>query len=108
MVGLCASSDRVAIFIRCTSCVTLIYVVYPLVFWQIPQVSYASTSPELSDKSRYDYFMRVVPPDTYQAQAMLDIVTALGWKYVYTVASAGNYGENGINAFRNLTRETGE
>ncbi len=67
-------------------------------------MSYASTSPELSDKSRYDYFLRVVPPDTYQAQAMLDIVTALGWKYVSTVASAGNYGENGISAFRNLTR----
>ncbi|XP_071784268.1 metabotropic glutamate receptor 4-like isoform X2 [Asterias amurensis] len=72
--------------------------------FKIPQVSYASTSPELSDKSRYDYFLRVVPPDTYQAQAMLDIVTALGWKYVSTVASAGNYGENGISAFRNLTR----
>ncbi|XP_038054375.1 metabotropic glutamate receptor 4-like isoform X2 [Patiria miniata] len=74
--------------------------------FKIPQVSYASTSPELSDKSRYDYFLRVVPPDTYQAQAMLDIVTALGWTYVSTVASAGNYGENGISTFRNLSRST--
>ncbi|XP_022098847.1 metabotropic glutamate receptor 7-like isoform X2 [Acanthaster planci] len=75
--------------------------------FKIPQVSYASTSPELSDKSRYDYFLRVVPPDTYQAQAMLDIVTALGWTYVSTVASAGNYGENGISTFRNLSRSSG-
>ena len=80
------------------------YCYHILVSLQIPQVSYASTSPELSDKPRYDYFLRVVPPDTYQAQAMLDIVTALGWKYVSTVASAGNYGEDGISAFRNLTR----
>ena len=70
-------------------------------------MSYASTSPELSDKSRYDYFLRVVPPDTYQAQAMLDIVKALGWRYVATIASAGNYGEKGIDAFKNLTRSTG-
>ena len=74
---------------------------------QIPQVSYASTSPELSDKSRFDYFLRVVPPDTYQAQAMLDIVRTLGWRYVATIASAGNYGEKGIDAFKNLTRSTG-
>ncbi|XP_072181619.1 metabotropic glutamate receptor 8-like [Diadema setosum] len=74
--------------------------------FKIPQVSYASTSPELSDKSRYDYFLRVVPPDTYQAQAMLDVVKALGWKYVSTIASAGNYGEKGIDAFKNLTRST--
>ncbi|XP_071817025.1 metabotropic glutamate receptor 7-like isoform X3 [Apostichopus japonicus] len=72
----------------------------------IPQVSYASTSSELSDKSRYGYFLRVVPPDTYQAQAMMAVVKEFGWTYVSTVASAGNYGEKGIEAFKNLTRDT--
>ncbi|XP_072038788.1 metabotropic glutamate receptor 8-like [Amphiura filiformis] len=72
--------------------------------FKIPQVSYASTSPDLSDKTRYDYFLRVVPPDSYQAQAIMDIVMELGWKWVATVASAGNYGEKGISAFKNLTR----
>ncbi len=50
--------------------------------------------------------MRVVPPDSYQAQAIMDIVMELGWKWVATVASAGNYGEKGISAFKNLTRTT--
>ncbi|KAJ8259609.1 hypothetical protein GJAV_G00171390, partial [Gymnothorax javanicus] len=71
----------------------------------IPQVSYASTAPDLSDNSRYDFFSRVVPPDTYQAQAMLDIVKALGWTYVSTVASEGNYGESGVDAFIQRSRE---
>uniref|UniRef100_K7FQJ1 Glutamate metabotropic receptor 6 n=1 Tax=Pelodiscus sinensis TaxID=13735 RepID=K7FQJ1_PELSI len=62
---------------------------------QIPQISYASTAPELSDNNRYDYFSRVVPPDSYQAQAMVDVVKALGWNYVSTLASEGNYGEAG-------------
>lgn len=75
---------------------------------QIPQISYASTAPELSDNTRYDFFSRVVPPDSYQAQAMVDIVTALGWNYVSTLASEGNYGESGVEAFTQISREIGE
>lgn len=56
-------------------------------------MSYASTSTELSDKSRFEYFSRVVPPDNFQAQAMFEIVQTLGWKYVSTVAVEGEYGE---------------
>lgn len=74
---------------------------------QIPQISYASTAPELSDNTRYDFFSRVVPPDSYQAQAMLDIVTAMGWNYVSTLASEGNYGESGVEAFVQISRESG-
>uniref|UniRef100_A0A3P9LBS7 Glutamate receptor, metabotropic 8a n=1 Tax=Oryzias latipes TaxID=8090 RepID=A0A3P9LBS7_ORYLA len=75
--------------------------------FKIPQISYASTVPELSDNSRYDFFSRVVPPDSYQAQAMMDIVTAMGWNYVSTLASEGNYGESGVEAFVHISRETG-
>uniref|UniRef100_A0AAV2M6W9 Receptor ligand binding region domain-containing protein n=1 Tax=Knipowitschia caucasica TaxID=637954 RepID=A0AAV2M6W9_KNICA len=76
-------------------------------FSKIPQVSYASTAPELSDNTRYDFFSRVVPPDTYQAQAMVDIVKAMRWNYVSTVASEGNYGESGVDAFIQKSREDG-
>ncbi|KAL4659408.1 metabotropic glutamate receptor 8 isoform X1 [Arapaima gigas] len=75
--------------------------------FKIPQISYASTAPELSDNTRYDFFSRVVPPDSYQAQAMLDIVMAMGWSYVSTLASEGNYGESGVEAFVHISRETG-
>lgn len=78
-----------------------------MVLPQIPQISYASTAPELSDNSRYDFFSRVVPPDSYQAQAMMDIVTAMGWNYVSTLASEGNYGESGVEAFIQISREAG-
>uniref|UniRef100_A0A8C9KVK9 Metabotropic glutamate receptor 3 n=1 Tax=Panthera tigris altaica TaxID=74533 RepID=A0A8C9KVK9_PANTA len=62
----------------------------------IPQISYASTSAKLSDKSRYDYFARTVPPDFYQAKAMAEILRFFNWTYVSTVASEGDYGETGI------------
>ncbi|TNN57444.1 Metabotropic glutamate receptor 8 [Liparis tanakae] len=79
----------------------------PTIFIPIPQISYASTAPELSDNTRYDFFSRVVPPDSYQAQAMMDIVTAMEWNYVSTLASEGNYGESGVEAFVQISRETG-
>ncbi|MEQ2207097.1 hypothetical protein XENOCAPTIV_007292, partial [Xenoophorus captivus] len=75
---------------------------------QPKRTNYASTAPELSDDRRYDFFSRVVPPDSFQAQAMVDIVKAMGWNYVSTVASEGSYGEKGVEAFMHLSREAGE
>ncbi|XP_048682526.2 metabotropic glutamate receptor 4 isoform X2 [Caretta caretta] len=75
--------------------------------FKIPQISYASTAPDLSDNSRYDFFSRVVPSDTYQAQAMVDIVKELKWNYVSTLASEGSYGESGVEAFIQKSREDG-
>lgn len=75
--------------------------------FQIPQVSYASTSTELSDKDRFGFFSRVVPADSFQAQAMVDIILQLGWTYVSTVAVEGEYGERGIAAFTELAEKAG-
>lgn len=50
----------------------------------------------------------MVPSDTYQAQAMVDIVRALKWNYVSTLASEGSYGESGVEAFIQKSRENGE
>uniref|UniRef100_A0A8C6UF32 Glutamate metabotropic receptor 7 n=1 Tax=Neogobius melanostomus TaxID=47308 RepID=A0A8C6UF32_9GOBI len=75
--------------------------------FQIPQISYASTAPELSDDRRYDFFSRVVPPDSFQAQAMVDIIRSMGWTYVSTIASEGSYGERGVEAFTQLSKEAG-
>lgn len=78
---------------------TLAQVANLLRLFQIPQISYASTSAKLSDKSRYDYFARTVPPDFFQAKAMAEILRFFNWTYVSTVASEGDYGETGIEAF---------
>ena len=67
--------------------------------FQLPQISYASTTPTLSDKTKYDFFVRTVPSDTYQARAMLDVVLALNWTSVNTVNSKGAYGQAGMQEF---------
>ncbi|XP_056131425.1 metabotropic glutamate receptor 4 isoform X2 [Lampris incognitus] len=99
--------ERVVGVIGASASSVSIMVANILRLFRIPQVSYASTAPELSDNTRYDFFSRVVPPDTYQAQAMVDIVRAMRWNYVSTVASEGNYGESGVDAFIQKSREDG-
>uniref|UniRef100_A0A3B3QM30 Glutamate receptor, metabotropic 6a n=1 Tax=Paramormyrops kingsleyae TaxID=1676925 RepID=A0A3B3QM30_9TELE len=99
--------ERVVGVIGASASSVSIMVANVLRLFEIPQVSYASTAPELSDNNRYDFFSRVVPPDSYQAQAMVDIVKAMGWNYVSTLASEGNYGESGVDAFIQISRETG-
>ncbi|XP_004547585.2 metabotropic glutamate receptor 4 [Maylandia zebra] len=99
--------ERVVGVIGASSSSVSIMVANILRLFKIPQVSYASTAPELSDNTRYDFFSRVVPPDTYQAQAMVDIVKYMRWNYVSTVASEGNYGESGVDAFIQKSREDG-
>lgn len=39
---------------------------------------------------------------------MVDIVKAMRWNYVSTVASEGNYGESGVDAFVQKSREDGK
>lgn len=70
--------------------------------FRIPQISPASTGTSLSDKTRYDFFARTVPPDTFQALAMVDVVQRFNWSYVSLVTSEGQYGDSGMTAF---TRE---
>ncbi|KAM5308835.1 metabotropic glutamate receptor 6 isoform 2-T2 [Glossophaga mutica] len=99
--------ERVVAVVGASASSVSIMVANVLRLFAIPQISYASTAPELSDSTRYDFFSRVVPPDSYQAQAMVDIVRALGWNYVSTLASEGNYGESGVEAFVQISREAG-
>ncbi|KAH9638749.1 hypothetical protein HF086_002205, partial [Spodoptera exigua] len=63
------------------------------------QVSFFSTSPELSNKARFEYFTRTIPSDLHQVRAMVEIVKKLGWRYVSIIYEESNYG---IKAFEEL------
>ncbi|KAG7484348.1 hypothetical protein MATL_G00048660 [Megalops atlanticus] len=78
-----------------------------LQLFNIPQIAYSATSMDLSDKSLFKYFMRVVPSDAQQARAMVDIVKRYNWSYVSAIHTEGNYGESGMEAFKDMAAKEG-
>lgn len=73
----------------------------------IPQISYSSTSPSLSDKTLYQSFLRTIPSDVYQAEAIADMLAYFNWTYVSVVVSDDEYGRNGLVALRNRLKMKG-
>ncbi|XP_063888887.1 metabotropic glutamate receptor 3-like [Scylla paramamosain] len=60
--------------------------------FRIPQMSFFSTSPELSNKQRFEHFSRTIPSDHYQVKAMVEIMKKLGWSYISILYEESNYG----------------
>ena len=67
--------------------------------YAIPQVSYASTSPALSDSSSYPGFMRVVPSDGQQGDAISHVLNQTGDTYPAIVHMDNSYGSGVADAF---------
>ena len=70
-----------------------------LELFQAPLVSYASSSAALSNKILYEYFLRTIPSDSFQANAMVDLVSNFGWEYVSVIFNDNTYGKPGTDAF---------
>jgi len=99
-VGGSRQKKRITGVVGAASSQVSIYVANLLRLFEIPQVSYASTAKVLSDKSRYDYFFRTVPPDSLQARAMAHLVEHHNWTYVSLINTDDAYGRDGIEAFQ--------
>jgi len=69
---------------------------------QILQVSFASTSPLLSNRVRYPFFYRTVPPDNLQTQAIIDIIRRFNWTQFSIIYVEDAYGQPGARALRQL------
>nr|KAG5713089.1 hypothetical protein BaRGS_021883 [Batillaria attramentaria] len=65
-----------------------------LQLFKLPQISPTSTSDVLSDKVNFPYFLRTLPPDRDQVQALAHIVRHFNWTYVSLVYSLDPYGQN--------------
>ncbi|XP_022086565.1 metabotropic glutamate receptor 4-like [Acanthaster planci] len=62
---------------------------------QLPVISVYGTSSELGNSDRFPFFLRAVPPDHYQVEAILDILLAFDWVYTALISSMDSYGVNG-------------
>lgn len=74
---------------------------------KIPQISYASSSPSLSDRSLYPYFMRVAASDADQGKAVADLVQAFGWTKGATIHTSDSYGTGLISVSSDILKNRG-
>ena len=70
--------------------------------FRVPVISHLATSDELSDRQRFPFFLRVVPPDRFSAAALIDIMLHFNWSYVSLLYTEGSYGENGAKQIEQL------
>ncbi|XP_034248278.1 metabotropic glutamate receptor 2-like [Thrips palmi] len=87
------------------SSVTSIQVANLLRLFRIPQVSFFSTSPELSNKQRFEFFSRTIPSDHYQVKAMVEMVQKFHWSYVSIIYEESNYGIKAFEELEDLLKE---
>ncbi|XP_065174798.1 metabotropic glutamate receptor 6-like [Sycon ciliatum] len=66
-----------------------------LQFFNKPMVSFGSTSPQLSDKGKYPYFLRTLPSDTFLARAIVRAARQRGWTFINIVFTEDAFGRDG-------------
>ena len=71
--------------------------------FQMPQVSYVSSSPLLNNRDRYSYFYRTISPDNILVKVMVDLMLWFNWTHISTVYSNDVYGQAGTDELQKLT-----
>ncbi|KAM9480739.1 extracellular calcium-sensing receptor-like [Clarias gariepinus] len=65
----------------------------------IPEVSHYATCPCLSDKTQYPTFLRTMPNDLHQANAVVKMVKHFGWTWIGAVFTDTDYGNARMASF---------
>lgn len=73
----------------------------------IPLVSYGASASWLDDRNKYPYFLRTVPSDTLQVEAMLSILKYFTFTHVGGVNVNDAYGKNGISELKTKAEASG-
>ncbi|XP_036392615.1 extracellular calcium-sensing receptor-like [Megalops cyprinoides] len=75
--------------------------------FHVPQVSYFSSCACLSNKDEFPAFMRTMPSDFFQVDALALLVRHFGWTWVGSVAGDDAYGRQGVQIFNEEVSKLG-
>ena len=64
--------------------------------YQIPLISHSASSRLLSSSEMYRSFVRTIPSDSLQVQAMLRVIENFNWNYIFAIGSNDDYGKLAI------------
>ncbi|XP_072100863.1 taste receptor type 1 member 1 [Mobula birostris] len=76
---------------------TAIIIARVLGFFLIPQISYLASGEILSDKIRFPSFLRTIPSDKNQAEAMTLLIQEFRWNWVAVIGSDNEYGHKAVS-----------
>uniref|UniRef100_A0A8C5QTG1 G-protein coupled receptors family 3 profile domain-containing protein n=1 Tax=Leptobrachium leishanense TaxID=445787 RepID=A0A8C5QTG1_9ANUR len=68
----------------------------------IPQISPASSAAILSDKVRFPSFLRTVPNDKHQTEAMLKLIKTFRWNWIGLISSDDDYGRSALDFLHSM------
>jgi len=74
---------------------------------QIPQCSYWSSSPSLSDELLYPYFGRTYPSDAITTQALPRVIASFGWRNIGVLHVNDDYANNYARGLRDNSKDYG-
>ncbi|CAL8334736.1 unnamed protein product [Boreogadus saida] len=75
--------------------------------FHVPQVSYFSSCACLSNKKEYPAFLRTMPSDLFQVEALVQLVKHFQWTWVGVIAGDDVYGRSGAAVFANEVKKFG-
>uniref|UniRef100_A0A3P8YQ81 G-protein coupled receptors family 3 profile domain-containing protein n=1 Tax=Esox lucius TaxID=8010 RepID=A0A3P8YQ81_ESOLU len=67
--------------------------------FHVPQVSYFSSSSSLSNKAEFPSFLRTIPSDMFQVNALVQLIQHFGWTWVGVVVGDDTYLLEGAQIF---------
>ncbi|XP_066511941.1 G-protein coupled receptor family C group 6 member A-like [Hoplias malabaricus] len=70
-----------------------------LTLYMVPQISTSSSAEILSDRLRFPGFVRTVPSDVHQTEALAKLMSHFDWNWVGVVHGDDDYGENAFHGF---------
>ncbi|XP_077104229.1 extracellular calcium-sensing receptor-like [Siphateles boraxobius] len=75
--------------------------------FHVPQVSYFSSCACLSNKLEFPAFLRTMPSDFFQVDALAQLVQHFGWSWLGTFAGDDAYGRGGAHIFNDEVTKLG-
>ena len=75
---------------------------------KVPQISFAATSPALSNKDAYPFFLRTAPPDSSQARAFWSWILHFDVALISCIYTVEGYGQGLHDTLKDLARRSGQ